>query len=353
MLSERENFIRNIRRQGPEWMPCHVFLSGGIWWELREALEEIVLRHPVLFPHYKKGDMDLDHWEPAQRVGVARRDPWGCLWQYEQDGLEGIVIEHPLDDWAKFDGFTAPDPMRYSDTGDYDWPNMRAEIETKRARGEFAAVSLPHGYFLMRLWYLRGFENLMIDIATDEPKLHALIDMLVERNNVIVRQFIEAGAEGISYGEDLGTQTASIISPRDFRKWVVPAYKRMMDPAKRAVLIIETHSDGYIMELVDDMLASGCDVLNPQDLCNGIDNIARTMKGRCCIRLDVDRQKIVPFGTPAEIHELIEEEVRTLGAPEGGLEMVAGIYPPTPIENIEAVCAAFEKWRTFWFDGRA
>ena len=42
-----------------------------------------------------------------------------------------------------------------------------------------------------------------------------------------------------------------------------------------AGVIINTHSDGYIMELVDDLLDCGCDILNPQDLCNGIDEIAK------------------------------------------------------------------------------
>ena len=70
------------------------------------------------------------------------------------------------------------------------------------------------------------------------------------------------------------------------------------------------------------------------------------------VNLDIDRQTVVPFGTRREIRDLIEEEVRTLGAPEGGLSFVCGIYPPTPPENIDAVCAALEEFRTYWRDGR-
>jgi len=44
--------------------------------------------------------------------------------------------------------------------------------------------------------------------------------------------------------------------------------------------------------------------------------------------------------------------VRTLGAPEGGLELIAGIYPPTTPENVHALASAFEEFETFWFDGR-
>ena len=108
------------------------------------------------------------------------------------------------------------------------------------------------------------------------------------------------------------------------------------------------HSDGYLMDIMDDILGSGVTIINPQDLCNGIDDLARKVKGRVCINLDVDRQSIVPFGSPKEIRELIEEEVRTLGSPEGGLEFVCGIYPPTPPKNVDAVCSAMEEFRTYW-----
>ena len=93
-------------------------------------------------------------------------------------------------------------------------------------------------------------------------------------------------------------------------------------------------------------------IINPQDLCNGIDHLARDVKGRVCITLDVDRQTIVPFGSPKEIRGLIEEEVRKLGSPEGGLAFVCGIYPPTSPENVDAVCSAMEEFRTYWWDGR-
>ena len=43
---------------------------------------------------------------------------------------------------------------------------------------------------------------------------------------------------------------------------------------------------------------------------------------------------------------------RKLGSPRGGLELIVGIYPPTPAENIDAVCEAFEGLRTYWWDGR-
>ena len=362
MLSERENYIRTVRSTGPEWMPIGISMLDALWYELGEELEEIVLRHPVLFPDYKKGDRDFKTWKPDRLVGQTERDPWGVLWRFDYDGIEGQAIEHPLDDWAKFDGFRAPDPMKFTDREEMDWAAWHEATRTRKERGELTGAGLTHGYFLMRLWYLRGFENLMLDIATagatcscaraDEhvTRLADLCEMVTERNLAIVNEFVKAGVDRVYFGEDIGTQTASIISPRDFRKWVVPHYKRTMAPVREAGIIVDTHSDGYIMELVDLLLECGVDVLNPQDLCNGLDDIEKHIKGRCCIKLDIDRQSIVPFGTPQDIHDLIEEEVKRLGSPQGGLSLVVGVLPPTPPENVEALFSAFEKYRTYWWE---
>ncbi|MBS3764660.1 MAG: hypothetical protein KGZ25_15280 [Planctomycetes bacterium] len=68
------------------------------------------------------------------------------------------------------------------------------------------------------------------------------------------------------------------------------------------------------------------------------------MKGRVCIDLDIDRQKIVRFGSPSEIDEHIRNAVEKLGSPDGGLMLSHGMYPGVPLENAEALMDAMEKY---------
>ncbi|MFQ5808867.1 MAG: uroporphyrinogen decarboxylase family protein, partial [Armatimonadota bacterium] len=165
-----------------------------------------------------------------------------------------------------------------------------------------------------------------------------------------VDQYLSVGVDVMHFGEDLGTQSASVLSPEQFRKWIAPSYRRLMQPAREAGSQVFLHSDGHIMDIVDQLIDCGVTIINPQDLVNGIDNLAREVKGRVAIRLDVDRQSVVPFGTPRDVRALIEEGVRKLGSPEGGLELVCGVYPPTPPENVDALISAMEEFRTYWFD---
>ncbi|HOJ34295.1 MAG TPA: uroporphyrinogen decarboxylase family protein [Candidatus Hydrogenedentes bacterium] len=353
-LSYRENYLRNASFQYPEFIPMHIGISNASWDQWRSEMEDVVVRHPSIWPGFEKGKRDWDHFDfgPAYTKGVPFRDAWGCVWETDINGIEGVVKESPLSDWANWDNWRAPNPLETADRGPVDWGQRRRDIEAAKQRGDLTSGGLPHGFFFMRLTYLRGFENMMVDMATEHPMLWKLIDVLYEHNRIIVDQFLEMGVDMMSIGEDLGAQNSSIISPAMFRKYCRPTYEKLLQPCRERGIHVMLHSDGYIMDLVDDLLMSGVTILNPQDLCNGIENIRRELKGRVCIRLDVDRQKIVPYGTRQEIRELIEEEVRVLGSPQGGLEFICGIYPPTPPENVDAVACAFEEFRTYWWDGR-
>jgi len=100
--------------------------------------------------------------------------------------------------------------------------------------------------------------------------------------------------------------------------------------------------------LIDDLLACGIEVLNLQDLVNGIDWIEKKLKGRVCIDLDVDRQKVTAHGTPDEIDALIRQEVEKLGSVQGGLMMIYGLYPGVPLRNVKALMRAMEKYATYY-----
>jgi uroporphyrinogen-III decarboxylase len=121
-----------------------------------------------------------------------------------------------------------------------------------------------------------------------------------------------------------------------------------MRPALAAGCIVHMHSDGDIRLLVDDMVGSGVQVVNLQDLVNGIDWIADRFAGRVCVDLDIDRQEVTPKGRPQDIDALIREEVEKLGRREGGLMMIYGLYPGVPLENAKALMDAMEKYATHY-----
>ena len=71
-------------------------------------------------------------------------------------------------------------------------------------------------------------------------------------------------------------------------------------------------------------------------------------RGKICVELDIDRQNVTVFGTPKQVDDLIKEEVSKIATKDGGLCMVYGLYPGTPLENAKAVMDAMEKY-AFYF----
>ncbi|MGQ9631591.1 MAG: uroporphyrinogen decarboxylase family protein [bacterium] len=340
-LTERENFLRAIEFRNPEWIPCSIGFSPLTWHKYRERLEEIVLRHPLIFRDYEKGSVDFDRFPPVYRKGYYR-DNWGCLWHTAQEGLEGQVVESPLADWDAFDNYKPPDFLQKSERGERDWEKIRKDIEGRKKRG---LLTRGDGERLFdRLYFLRGFENLMIDIATDHPKLPRLIEMLLDYEMGLVKKWLEIGVDIIGFHTDIGMQNGLMISPTKFRKYIKPMFKELFTTCRKAGVHVSLSSDGRLLEIVDDLVECGVSMHDPQLRANTLEGIAKAYKGKMCINLDLDRQ-MFPFCKPGDIREQVKDVVETLGSPEGGLMISGSIYgDDVPLENIEALCEACEEF---------
>ncbi len=340
-----ENTLRAIRFERPEHIPVVFWINPACWHHYpREALAELMSEHTLLFPQPQSPPM-LAPWE---RAGVPYVDSWGCTWETTDDGITGSVIGHPLACWEALETFTPPDPTGTSGMAAIDWRQIAVKIVGSKRKGLYPVGSLEHGHTFLRLSYLRGYEQLVYDMTDGDPRLERLIEMVEAFSLGIVQRYVDLGVAMMRYPEDLGMQRGPMLAPEHFRRYIKPVYERLMTPARRAGCLVHMHSDGDIRDLVDDLVVSGVDALNLQDLVNGLDWIAARLKGRICIDLDIDRQSVTRFGSPAQIDALIREEVRKLGSPQGGLMMIYGLYPGVPLENVAALMDALERYATFY-----
>jgi hypothetical protein len=348
-MTTGENLRRAVCFETPEWIPMTFHINPACWRHYPPGfLEEGMERHPRLFSNADARLASAPVYLPFQRKDHPYTDPWGCVWTTSMDGITGSVTTHPLADWAALETYAWPDPALTDGMAPVDWGEITGALSAAREKGSLAMASLRHGHTFLQLCDLRGYENLMFDMADSDPRLDELIEKVAAFNEDLVRRYLKAGAEWISYPEDLGMQQGPMISPMLFRKYILPVYRRIMAPAQKADVIIHMHSDGDIRTLAKDLIEGGVKALNLQDLVNGIDWIAENLAGRVCIDLDIDRQKITRYGTPAQIDALIREEVEKLGHPTGGLTMIFGLYPGVPIENVDALMEAMERYADYY-----
>lgn len=346
----REKKLRVIDMKGCGWIPCRVGIFPTTWSKHRERLEDLLVKHSRLFAGFKKGSVCFNDFG-ARVKGREVLDAFGCLWRFNISGLQGQVVKHPLEDWASLTHYSLPDPERgiVQEGGGIDpWDEIEERIESARSMDDVIVGGMPHGFFFQRLYYLRGFKNLMTDFVRNPGQLEKLIEMLTEYNLALVERFLRLKVDMVSFGDDLGLQDRMPISEKTFRRFIYPSYRRIFQRVRGSGARVYLHTDGHIMEVADALMEAGVSVLNIQDRVNGIENIRRRIKGRVCVDLDIDRQFIVPFGNPETIRSHIREAVVKLGSKEGGLMMYSEIHADVPLENIDAVCKAFEDFMNYY-----
>lgn len=324
-------------------------INNACWHHYDQAaLQDLMEAHRFLFPHFRRQATVTPQYGPNQRKDEPYTDPWGCVWTTADDGITGSVHQHPLQDWSAFDDYHAPDPERTDGRQALDWDGLRAYVEERQREGKLVVGGLPHGHTFLRLSDIRGYENLLCDMMDADVRLTRLIEMVERFNQHVVNRWIALSPDIMCYPEDLGMQIGPMLSPEMFRTFIKPVYERLMKPAREQGCIVHMHSDGDIRTIVDDLIDGGVEVINLQDLVNGVDWIKSKFAGRICIDLDIDRQHVTAKGTPAQIDTLIREEVVKLGSREGGLMMIYGLYPGVPLRNVEALMDAMERYATHY-----
>lgn len=226
-MDHRENWIRAATFRSPQWIPCSMKFSPLNMRQCGPDIEKLMREHPRIFPEYDPVTFEnFSDLPPVYRKGQLVRDNWGCIWDNAIEGLEGQVVGHPLSDWSALAGWQPPDPIRMGERGPRDWGLLRAAVENRRKRGHLTEGDAER--LFDRLYFLRGFENLMMDFAEDRTELDTLIAMLSSYEHKVVDEWIRIGVDVISFHTDIGTQQGLMISPAAFRRHLRPLFEPLL-----------------------------------------------------------------------------------------------------------------------------
>ena len=348
--SSRDNLLRAIRFETPDYIPMTFHINDACWNHYdQNALLDLMEAHPFLFPDFQRPAVPIvPDYAANARASIPYTDDFGCVWKTSMDGIVGSVLEHPLADIDDYGTYRFPDPEKSMGLGPVDWAAFEQQVALQKARGEMTYGDLRHGHTFQQLCDIRGYMDTLMDLTDEEPEVLELLERLCQFNLAQISHFLKADVDIVRIPEDLGMQIGPMISPALFREYIKPLYQRMLEPVRQAGKIIHMHSDGDIRSLVDDIIEGGVDIINLQDLVNGVVWIGEKFRGRTCVDLDIDRQKITPFGTPAEIDAHVKHCIETIGCKEGGLMMIYGLYPGVPLENVKALMDAMTNYAYFF-----
>lgn len=273
-------------------------------------------------------------------------DGWGVVWQRASVTSPYINVRGPLQ---------ALDSPSVSDIGALPWEaadrgrdieGLRERLERFRSETDFAlVVRLRNCGTLYLAQRLRGFAEYLEDLLINR----AFAEALQERATGMVCAFAEAVlvevgdlVDGVSFGDDLGMQTQTLLSPKLYRQMIKPYHARFVGTIHRhtdAKVIL--HSCGAIRPLLGDLIDCGVDVINPvQVSAEGMDptELKRNYGKNLSFWGGIDTQRVLPFGSPAEVADEVRRRMADLGQ-NGGyvLTAVHNIRAEVPPENIVAM----------------
>jgi uroporphyrinogen decarboxylase len=265
--------------------------------------------------------------------------------QMKPTSLYVEVVKCPLEDAVSvsdIEKYPFPDPYA---AGRFE----KAKRDIDRFAGEYFVIGDVEISLFELAWHLTGLEKYMVGMLCEEPWLELLNQRVEEWSTGLALQLVRAGVDAIWLGEDLGSQTSTLISPEDWRIRFKPRHSRIIGKLREVNpdLIIIMHSDGAVAPLIDDFIELGIDVYNPvQPNVPGSD--PRELKERygekICFFGGIDQQSLLPSGDIERIRAEIKERIAILGKDRGYLLAPAHILQPdVSSETIEEMIrAAFE-----------
>jgi len=245
------------------------------------------------------------------------------------------VVEYPIRSLEAIKAWKGSVPEQ-----DDFWPEVERD---RQIRDAFAPRTLyvPGGGVGFHGAYgamgLQLFSTALYDARDDVVRI---IDTLSRASCVRASAYAEAQLGPFFFvGDDIAFKGRTMFSPAMLRELFFPYLKRLCEPLVAAGIQVIFHTDGYIMEIVDDLLESGVTGLNPLEPLAGNDIAALKQRyGRDLILVGgIDCSQLLPFGSVTEIREGVRQLLRDAGR-GGGLFIGSSseIVPATPVPSIFA-----------------
>lgn len=270
-------------------------------------------RVPILYFNADKEDSDIILVDVVRHFMGPEKDmsEWGFVWE-RHDGTMGQPRKELIHTWE--------DLVKLKTPGALDKSRFAGIEEARSYYGDryYLASMVLSGFTIMT--FLRGFANTMEDLYENSDKLDKLADIVFGFEEDIIRQLKAYEVDGVAFYDDWGTQKNLIISPKMWREFFKPRYKKQFDLAHAQGLDVYFHSCGYILEIIPDLIEIGVDMLNlSQPNLYNIEKLGMEFGGKVCFVCPVSYQTTAITGTKEDIYNEAKRLIGHLGCFSGGL----------------------------------
>jgi uroporphyrinogen decarboxylase len=288
-------------------------------------------------------------------------------WKKDADGE--YFIDSWQVPWKKAPGSHYYDIARFihqdieeDDIAHLQWPDLLTEAMADEITAKARNLTENTGYSVITdtfgsaifetAWYMRGFEQFLVDMMTDEMFTMRYLDKILELQLTAYDKLLtKAGPiiDAVFITDDLASQDSLLMSNALYKRVIAPYQKELFSFIRKKGPEVIYHSCGAVYPLLEDLIETGVTVLHPVQLsAKGMD--ARKLKEEFGSRIvfwggGCNAQQTLQFGSVAEVRDEVKARLSLL-APGGGYVFAPEhcIQPGTPPENIIAM---FETVKAF------
>lgn len=258
-------------------------------------------------------------------------DEWGCRFENIHGGVLGIVREPLIREWGDLEWFRTPAATLAVD--------REAVNRFCAATDRFVLAGTLVRPF-ERLCFLRTMEQALVDLLMRPPGFLELLGRLHSHYRSEVEAWAATDVDGIVIMDDWGAQDRMMVSPAIWRTLFKPLYREYCEIARRAGKFVFMHSDGWILDVLPDLIEVGVQALNSQLWCMGPAALER-FRGQITFWGEIDRQVVLSFGSLEDVRRSVREVREHLYA-NGGAIAQCEFGPGARPENVLEV---FRSWQ--------
>lgn len=336
VINSYQRVVKAIEFGKIDRFPLLHWVSRAVLDKWGKKLKDILSQYPSDFAGQEVCNKNIIN-SPFKK-GI-QKDAWGCYWENKADNMQGLIKSHPLTEWKSLKFYKFPSPL----TGDFgnEWDGVEKIVHQNKGK-KYILVRAAGGRLFERMHFLRGFENLMMDIADEREELFILRDKIVNHTLEGLNElFNKYDVDGVLATDDWGTQKQIMIDPKSWQKIFKPSYQKIINFVHKRGKHFFLHSDGYIMGIIPDLIEIGVDVLNTQFSCTSIKDLSEICKGKICILSHIDKQYTLPMGNIKEVEEYVRKVVNYFPISQSGIIARAETGLDIPVENIETMLKIF------------
>jgi len=173
----------------------------------------------------------------------------------------------------------------------------------------------------------------------------SLVEVCLGYDIPAMQRMVAAGCDVVVFGDDYADKNSTLMSPRHFREFILPGLKRCVDAAHEAGAYVIKHTDGNVMAILDMIVDTGIDALNPLEPQAGMDirRIKRDYGDRIALVGNIDCGYLLSQAPVEEVRRVTRRTILD-AAPGGGylLSSSNSIHSSVRPENFMAM---IHSWR--------